>query len=163
MGHDGAATQRPADPLNANRTGTVEAARQDPKSVLGACEPAGPTKKKAFVTGATGFVSLNLIEELCSAGYEVTALHRPTSDLQFLGRLDANRVVGTITDKATLEAVMEEGVDVFFHVAANTNVWARNNDTQTRDNVDGTRNMVNVALQETVRQSYVFLRDERFL
>ncbi len=44
------------------------------------------SKKKAFVTGATGFLGLNLIEELSSAGYEVTALHRPTSELRFLGR-----------------------------------------------------------------------------
>jgi len=109
-------------------------------------------KKKAFVTGGTGFLGLNLIEELCSAGYEVTALHRSTSDLRFLARFDAKRVVGTITDKATLEGAMEERVDVVFHVAANTNVWARNNATQTRDNVDGTRNMLNVALAKGAKR-----------
>lgn len=110
------------------------------------------TKKKAFVTGATGFLGLNLVEELCSAGYEVTAFHRPTSDLRFLGRFDTKRVVGTITDKVTLEEALGEGVDVVFHVAANTNVWARNNATQTRDNVDGTRNMVNVALAKGAKR-----------
>jgi len=111
-----------------------------------------PAKKKAFVTGATGFVGSNLTEELCSAGYEVTALHRPTSDLRFLQRLDAKRVVGTITDKATLEGAMEKGVDVVFHVAANTDVWARSNATQSRDNVDGTRNMVDVALAKGAKR-----------
>jgi nucleoside-diphosphate-sugar epimerase len=110
------------------------------------------SKKKAFVTGATGFLGLNLIEELCSTGYEVTALHRPTSDLRFLECFGAKRVIGTITDKATLEGTMEEGLDVVFHVAANTNVWARNNATQTRDNVDGTRNMVNVALAKGAKR-----------
>jgi nucleoside-diphosphate-sugar epimerase len=109
-------------------------------------------KKKAFVTGATGFLGLNLIEQLCLAGYEVTALHRPTSDLRFLSRFDVKRVVGTITDKATLDIAMEDGVDVVFHVAANTSVWARNNATQTRDNVDGTRNMVNVALAKGAKR-----------
>jgi dihydroflavonol-4-reductase len=110
------------------------------------------SKKKAFVTGASGFLGLNLVEELCSAGYEVTALHRPTSDLRFLGRLGAKRVVGTITDEATLAGAMEDGVDVVFHVAANTNVWSRTNATQTRDNVDGTRNMVNVALAKGAKR-----------
>ena len=104
------------------------------------------------MTGATGFLGLNLIEELCSVGYDVTALHRPTSDLRFLGRLDAKRAIGTITDKPRLEAAMEDGVDVVFHVAANTSVWARNNATQTRDNVDGTRNMLNVALAKRAKR-----------
>lgn len=103
-------------------------------------------KKKVFVTGATGFVGLNLVEELCLAGYEVTALHRPASDLRFLRRLDVRRVAGDITDRAALEFAMEERVDAVFHVASNTNVWSRNNEMQTRANVDGTRNMLDVAL-----------------
>lgn len=111
-----------------------------------------PTQKKAFVTGGTGFLGLNLIEELCSAGYDVTAFHRPTSDLRFLERLGARREVGSITDKGTLESAMEEGVDAVFHVAANTNVWARNNVAQTRDNVDGTRNMIDVALAKQAKR-----------
>jgi dihydroflavonol-4-reductase len=110
------------------------------------------SKKKAFVTGATGFLGLNLIEQLRLAGYEVTALHRPTSDLRFLRRFNVKRVVGTITDRSTIEAAMEDGVDVVFHVAANTSVWARNNATQTQDNVDGTRNMVNVAMAKGAKR-----------
>jgi nucleoside-diphosphate-sugar epimerase len=110
------------------------------------------SKKRAFVTGATGFLGLNLVEQLCSAGYEVTALHRPTSDLRFLRRLGAKRVIGAITDKHALERGMQDGVDVVFHVAANTGVWARNNATQTRDNVDGTRNMLEVALSKGAKR-----------
>jgi nucleoside-diphosphate-sugar epimerase len=110
------------------------------------------SKKKAFVTGATGFLGLNLVEELCSAGYEVTALHRPASELRFLHRLSARRAIGSITDAATLADAMEAGVDVVFHVAANTNVWARNNARQTRDNVDGTRNMLNVAMAKGAKR-----------
>jgi hypothetical protein len=37
--------------------------------------------KTAFVTGGTGFVGLNLIDELIKQGWAVTALHRPSSDL----------------------------------------------------------------------------------
>lgn len=111
-----------------------------------------PAKKTAFVTGATGFVGLNLVEELSAADYEVTALHRSASDLRFLRRLDARRVVGSITEKKSLEAAMEERVDVVFHVAANTSVWARNNALQTRENVDGTRNMVEVALAKKAKR-----------
>ena len=42
--------------------------------------------KSAFVTGATGFVGLNLVEELVRQGWQVTALHRVESDLAELGR-----------------------------------------------------------------------------
>lgn len=111
-----------------------------------------PSKKKAFVTGATGFLGLNLVEELCSAGYEVTALHRPASDLRFLKRLDARREVGSITDATAIEGAMDESMDAVFHVAANTNVWARNNAEQTRDNVDGTRNMLDVARRKGAKR-----------
>ena len=33
----------------------------------------------AFVTGGTGFLGLNLLEQLGAAGWQITALHRPTS------------------------------------------------------------------------------------
>lgn len=107
-------------------------------------------KKKAFVTGATGFLGMNLAEELLAAGYDVLALHRSTSDLRFLRRSGARRVIGSITDEATLADAMEEDVDVVFHVASNTSVWSRNDAAQTRDNVDGTRNMLNIALAKGV-------------
>ncbi len=101
----------------------------------------------AFVTGGTGFVGLNLIAELTARGWTVTALHRPTSDLTYLARFPVRRAVGSITDPAALAAAVPPGVDVVFHVAGNTNQWSRQNDAQTRDNVDGTENVVRAALQ----------------
>lgn len=108
--------------------------------------------KRAFVTGGTGFIGLNLIEELSAEGYSVTALHRPQSDLRFLGRFDIHRAVGSIVDYASLEDAMQEDVDVVFHVAANTSIWSANNAEQARDNVDGTRNMIEVALAKRARR-----------
>ena len=42
--------------------------------------------KRAFVTGATGFIGLNLIEKLLSEQWQVTALHLPGEDLKYLSR-----------------------------------------------------------------------------
>jgi dihydroflavonol-4-reductase len=111
--------------------------------------------RAAFVTGGTGFVGLNLVQSLLAAGWDVTALHRPTSDLRFLSRFPPRLVTGTITDKNSLIAAIPEGVDSVFHVAGNTNMWRRRNAEQYRDNVDGTRNMVEAAIAKGVRRLVV--------
>lgn len=102
--------------------------------------------KTAFVTGATGFLGLNLTDALCRQGWRVTALHRPTSELRYLERRPVELAAGDITDAGSVLAAMPDGVDVVFHVAANLNQWSRGNARQTRDNVDGTRNVVAAAL-----------------
>lgn len=101
----------------------------------------------AFVTGATGFLGLNLIPTLRNAGWRVTALHRASSDLRYLERLDADRVEGAVDDLDSVRRAMPANVDVVFHAAADTNLWSRYNARQTRTNVDGTRNVVTAALE----------------
>lgn len=100
---------------------------------------------KAFVTGATGFLGLNLVEQLCAAGWDVLALHRPTSDLSVLGTFPVERVEGDLLDVASLKSALPQGVDAVFHVAADTSVWSRNDERQTRVNLEGTANMLAAA------------------
>jgi dihydroflavonol-4-reductase len=111
--------------------------------------------RSAFVTGGTGFVGLNLVQQLVAAGWDVTALHRPTSDLRFLKRFQPRLAVGAITDKDSLIAAIPDRVDTLFHVAGNTNMWRKRNAEQTRDNVDGTRNVVEAAIAKGVRRLVV--------
>ena len=111
--------------------------------------------RTAFVTGGTGFVGLNLVQRLVNDGWNVTALHRASSDLTFLKRFKPNLAVGEITDQASLEATIPQGTDTLFHVAGNTNMWRRRNAEQTRDNVDGTRNVVEAAIKRGVRRLIV--------
>jgi nucleoside-diphosphate-sugar epimerase len=102
--------------------------------------------KTAFVTGGTGFVGINLIHELLAEGWQVTALHRRTSNLKYLEPLAVTRVEGDITDPRSLARALPRGVDAVFHVAGDLNVWSRRNARQTAVNVDGTHNMVDAAL-----------------
>lgn len=101
--------------------------------------------KKAFVTGGSGFLGLNLIEKLIEAGWSVTALHRANSDLTYLKKFNIDLVEGEVQDKYSLENIMPDNLDAVFHIAGDTNYWKRNNALQTEINVGGTKNMVEVA------------------
>jgi nucleoside-diphosphate-sugar epimerase len=99
----------------------------------------------AFVTGATGFIGLNLVEHLTRLGWDVVALHRPGSDLRYLRRFPVRLVEATLEDAAGLVRVMPERVDAVFHAAADVTFWSRHRTRQRRTNVDGTRNLVAAA------------------
>jgi dihydroflavonol-4-reductase len=102
--------------------------------------------KTAFVTGGTGFVGLNLVAHLTQSGWQVTALHRPKSNLTQLQKYPVHLAEGAIEDASSLERAMPDDVDAVFHVAGDTSMWAGHKQRQWRTNVDGTRNMVAAAL-----------------
>jgi nucleoside-diphosphate-sugar epimerase len=108
--------------------------------------------RTAFVTGGTGFLGLNLIEQLTQAGWRVVALHRRQSNLTYLKRFDVDLVEGAVEDRTSLERVLPPEVDAVFHVAADVSFWSRNNLRQTQCNVDGTHNMVAAALARGARK-----------
>src|ERR1700688_2939906 len=113
------------------------------------------SSRAACVTGGTGFVGLNLVNELMIRGWDVTALHRPSSDLKLLKRFRPKLAVGALNDHASLLAAIPEGTDTIFHVAGNTSMWRGGNAQQTRDNVDGTRRVVGAALAKGARRLVV--------
>jgi dihydroflavonol-4-reductase len=101
-------------------------------------------RKTAFVTGATGFLGLNLVDHLTAIGWQVVALHRASSDLTYLKRFSPRLAEGTIENLDSLERALPEGIDVVFHVAGDVSFWSRHRARQTKTNVDGTRNVVAV-------------------
>jgi dihydroflavonol-4-reductase len=104
--------------------------------------------RTAFVTGSTGFVGLNLVEELSAQGWRVVAMHRAQSDVGLLDQFPGvTRCVGDVTDLHSLRSVIPPEVDCVFHVAGNTSLWARQHAEQLKVNVRGTRNMVKAALE----------------
>src|SRR5580704_7851290 len=113
------------------------------------------SERAAFVTGGTGFVGLNMVKELMIRGWDVTALHRPSSDLKLLKRFRPKLAVGELRDPNSLLAAMPQRTDTVFHVAGNTNMWRGGNAEQTRDNVEGTRHIVEAALAKGARRLVV--------
>jgi nucleoside-diphosphate-sugar epimerase len=106
----------------------------------------------AFVTGGTGFVGLNLIQQLRAQHWEVTACHRQSSNLELIRRFGPRLVVADVTDRQSVRSAMPERPDAVFHLAASVNFWPPRNDEQTRINVDGTRNVVEAALEHKAQR-----------
>ena len=104
------------------------------------------------MTGATGFLGLNLIDHLTCLGWDVIALHRATSELTYLRRFPVVAAEGALEDRASLIRAMPEGVDVVFHTAADVTFWSRHRIRQTRTNVEGTRNVVATALERNAKK-----------
>lgn len=100
----------------------------------------------AFVSGASGFVGSHLVRQLQEQGWNVHALARTTSSLDEIDGVPVTVHVGDLVDADSVRAAMPDRPDAVFHVAASTNFWSRNNATQDRVNIDGTRNMVEAAI-----------------
>jgi nucleoside-diphosphate-sugar epimerase len=96
-------------------------------------------RRRALITGATGFVGGHLTERLAAEGWWVRALVRPTSDTRSLERLGVELYRGDLADEAVLRRA-SAGVDVVFHLAAVTGLRAEKDFA--RANVEGTRHLV---------------------
>ena len=109
----------------------------------------------AFVTGATGFLGLNLVDQLCAAGWEVVAMHRHTSSLSWLSRFPVETVVGDLCMPETLLDAMPWECDAVFHVAADTSLWRARRQRQWQTNVTGTHRLLEVA-QKRYAQTFIY-------
>ncbi len=99
-----------------------------------------------FVTGASGFIGANLVQELAARGHRVKALLRANSDVRGLQGVEFERVTGDVADPAKLAAAMR-GCDWCFHVAASYHLWLRDYAPMYAANVEGTRHVLEAAAQ----------------
>jgi dihydroflavonol-4-reductase len=108
--------------------------------------------KTAYITGATGCVGRNIIENLNVAEWDIVVLHRKSSDLS---RLQGCRVRFQEVDLYDLDSVrhaIAQDTEVFFHVAGNTSHWPSEASQQWNDNVLVTRNLVQIAIEKKVKR-----------
>ena len=105
-----------------------------------------------LVTGGTGLLGSHLIRALVAAGKPVRALYRqqPLPQLEDLsGRIEW--VPGDILDVSALEDAMA-GVTQVYHCAAVVSFQAGDKDRLLKVNVEGTANVVNMALDAGVKK-----------
>ena len=106
---------------------------------------------RAFVTGGTGFVGANLVRLLLEEGYEIRALARKDSQLDNLAGLDVEIVRGDLNDPEIVQHM--RGCHCAFHVAARYSLLQRDRDALYRDNVLGTRNVLQAAREAGVERT----------
>ncbi|WP_263063170.1 NAD-dependent epimerase/dehydratase family protein [Dickeya dadantii] len=100
---------------------------------------------KILITGANGFVGLNVIKALVAARHQVTAYVRASSNVSFLESFDVTLVRGELHDSQCLQAAMA-GHDGVIHTAGNTSSNARDWPLLEAVNVEGTRSVIEAAL-----------------
>ncbi len=108
-----------------------------------------------LVTGGTGFIGSYLLRNLVEKGHAVRAIRRPSSRIPFyipaeiLDKIEW--VDGDILDVVSLLDAME-GADAVVHSAAIVSFHARDRRKMYQANVEGTANVVNVALEKNIRR-----------
>lgn len=104
-----------------------------------------------FMTGANGFVGLNIVTALRSAGHEVTAYVRPDSNVKYLEPFDVRLVRGELGDLVRVKDAMKSA-EAVIHTAGNTSCFARDLPKLEEVNVRGTHNVVGAAISNGVRR-----------
>jgi dihydroflavonol-4-reductase len=99
---------------------------------------------RALVTGASGFVGSAVAKALVKSGWQVRVLVRSGSDRANLAGLPLEIAVGDLTDRASLVSATADCA-ALFHVAADYRLGTPDPAQLYRNNVEGTRNIVDAA------------------
>lgn len=108
------------------------------------------TQGTVFVTGATGKIGRHLVNHLVSQGFYVKALARrknitwPNSDK--IQTIEADILDENVIRKAV------QGCDYSFHLAAYLNINDKRKDLFQRVNVEGTKTVLNAALNSNIKK-----------
>lgn len=104
---------------------------------------------RIFVTGGTGFVGTQLVQRLHNTPHELVCLARDPDKAQAARDAGATIAVGDLTDKASLVDGMR-GCDWVASVASLYEFWVPDRRAYTEVNVNGTRNVMEAALETGV-------------
>jgi dihydroflavonol-4-reductase len=104
---------------------------------------------RVFVTGGTGFVGKPTVRRLVEGGHEVHCLVRRTSRTSALEELGCELAYGDVTDGASVLEGMR-GCEWVVNLANVYSYWEPDRSVYRRVNVEGTRNVMEAALEAGV-------------
>jgi len=99
---------------------------------------------KVFVSGATGFIGIQLVKRLVNQGETVHALYRSEAKADLIRIPGVRLFKGDILDTASLAYAMK-GCGAAFHTAAFAGVWSKDPSMVFKLNVDGALNVIEAA------------------
>jgi nucleoside-diphosphate-sugar epimerase len=113
---------------------------------------------KILVTGATGFVGQKLVTQLVSAGHEITALVRSTSNHKALPK-GIQLAYGDLLEPESLDAAVKDQ-EVVIHLAAYFDFYPSDTKLLYRVNVEGTQQLLNACSKTSVKRFIYFSTTE---
>jgi nucleoside-diphosphate-sugar epimerase len=99
---------------------------------------------KVFVSGATGFIGIQLVKRLVGTGITVHALYRSESKADLIRMEGVKLFKGDILDLSSLEKAAE-GCHQAYHTAAFAGVWAKDPAIIQQLNIEGALNVIKAA------------------
>lgn len=104
-----------------------------------------------LVIGANGFLGSHVTRLLVGDGHQVRAMVRPTANTIGIDDLPVEKFLGDIWDNDTLAEAMA-GCDDVYYCVVDTRGWLRDPAPLFHTNVDGTRNVLEVAKNANLRR-----------
>lgn len=111
-----------------------------------------------LVIGANGYLGSHVTRRLVAAGRDVRVMVRDGAKTIGIDDLEVTRFVGDIWDDGVLREAMT-GCEVVYYCVVDTRGWLRDPAPLFRTNVEGTRNVLDVAVEPAVAetlQKFVF-------
>ncbi|MFC7674715.1 NAD-dependent epimerase/dehydratase family protein [Mycolicibacterium sp. GCM10028919] len=108
----------------------------------------------ALVIGANGYLGSHVTRRLVEDGHDVRVMVRAGAKTIGIDDLEVTRFVGDVFDDDALRAAMD-GVEDVYYCVVDTRGWLRDPAPLFRTNVEGTRNVLDVAVDAGLRR-FVF-------
>ena len=108
-----------------------------------------------LITGGTGFLGVHLVKKLNILGYNTRLLIRESSDIspfQDLNKIDY--IIGDVNNIESLNNAVDS-IDLIYHLAAYTRMWAKNKSIFEETNIKGADNIAKVAFEKRIRLIYI--------
>jgi dihydroflavonol-4-reductase len=104
-----------------------------------------------FITGGDGFLGSNLVRILLKRKHRIKVLVQSGRQMKTLKGVDVELVQGDLLDFNSLKNAVGSS-DVIFHLAASTSIWPSRSELVNKINIEGTRNIIQLAKDLNVKR-----------
>ena len=106
---------------------------------------------KTLITGASGFVGNAVMRKCLERGEDVRVMVRAGSDRRLINEYPVEIVEGDLTKRESLDSALNNCRHLY-HVAADYRLWSRYPEELYQSNVEGTRNIMLAALEQSLER-----------